>query len=157
MNDESGQASINTLSRLKLTRESEGLMADGQIRPSIATRGIQLQLIAGKGRFGQSPAHSLATCSCWKIATKSTPVANKDPYFRVDPAFRGETHQKAREGVARNKGVSYSKRYELLCRRLVLARIIHECRREAAETEASHCTPHPRHAKTRPFPWASRT
>ena len=37
-----------------------------------------------------------------------TPVRNKEPYFKVDPAF-----DKA----------SYSKRYELLCRRLVLERV----------------------------------
>jgi hypothetical protein len=32
-----------------------------------------------------------------------------------------------------------------------LARIIHECRREAAETEASIAPAHPRRAGTRPF------
>ena len=37
-----------------------------------------------------------------------TPVRNKEPYFKVDPLF-----DKA----------SYSKRYELLCRRLVLERV----------------------------------
>jgi hypothetical protein len=37
-----------------------------------------------------------------------TPIRNKEPYFKVDPAF-----EKA----------SYSKRYELLCRRLVLERV----------------------------------
>ena len=35
-------------------------------------------------------------------------MRNKEPYFKVDPAF--------------NKA-SYSKRYELLCRRLVLERV----------------------------------
>jgi hypothetical protein len=42
---------------------------------------------------------------CAKV---KTPVRNKEPYFKVDPAF-----DKA----------SYSKRYELLCRRLVLERV----------------------------------
>jgi hypothetical protein len=37
-----------------------------------------------------------------------TPVRNKEPYFKVDPAFQG---------------ASYSKRYELLCERLVLERV----------------------------------
>ncbi|HEX4232208.1 MAG TPA: PaeR7I family type II restriction endonuclease [Bryobacteraceae bacterium] len=36
------------------------------------------------------------------------PVRNKEPYFEVDPAFQG---------------ASYSKRYEILCRRLVLERV----------------------------------
>jgi hypothetical protein len=37
-----------------------------------------------------------------------TPVANSEPHFKVDPEF---------------VGASYSKRYELLCRRLVLERL----------------------------------
>jgi hypothetical protein len=48
------------------------------------------------------------------------PVANKEPYFSVDPEFRGDAHPKR---TNRYKGVSYSKRYELLCRRLVLERL----------------------------------
>lgn len=36
------------------------------------------------------------------------PVKNKEPYFKVDPVFAG---------------ASYSKRYELLCRRLILERL----------------------------------
>jgi hypothetical protein len=36
------------------------------------------------------------------------PVANREPYFEVDPAF---------------KGASYKKRYELLCRRLLRERL----------------------------------
>lgn len=51
------------------------------------------------------------------------PVANKEPYFIVDSAFRGEPHEKKAKGVIRYKGVSYAERYELLCRRLVLERI----------------------------------
>ena len=51
-----------------------------------------------------------------------TPVANKEPYFAVDPVFRGEVG-KERDGKERYKGVSYSARYELLCRRLVLERL----------------------------------
>lgn len=49
------------------------------------------------------------------------PVRNTEPYFAVDPAFRGTEVEKP---VGRAfTGVSYSKRYELLCRRLILERI----------------------------------
>lgn len=48
------------------------------------------------------------------------PVRNKEPNFKVDAAFRGEAVKgKAGESFA---GVSYAKRYEVLCRRLVLER-----------------------------------
>ncbi len=62
-----------------------------------------------EGRFGKSPAPFLGYFflleDCGKVRT---PVRNKEPYFMVDPVF-----DKA----------SYSKRYELLCRRLVLERV----------------------------------
>lgn len=50
------------------------------------------------------------------------PVKNSEPYFPVDPAFKGipQTHKSGRTTYP---GVSYSKRYELLCRRLVLDRL----------------------------------
>lgn len=51
-----------------------------------------------------------------------TPVNNKEPYFAVDPEFRGEAHH-GKQGAVKHKGVTYSKRYELLCRRLVLERL----------------------------------
>ncbi len=51
-----------------------------------------------------------------------TPVGNKEPYFPVDPVFRGDA-KRTKEGVEKYQGVSYSKRYELLCRRLVLERL----------------------------------
>ena len=51
-----------------------------------------------------------------------TPVGNKEPYFAVDPVFRGDA-LKAKKGEERYAGVSYGKRYELLCRRLVLERL----------------------------------
>lgn len=50
------------------------------------------------------------------------PVANKEPFFKVDPVFRGESFTKKR-GETAFRGVSYARRYELLCRRLVLERI----------------------------------
>jgi hypothetical protein len=49
------------------------------------------------------------------------PVRNSEPYFDVDPVFKGEPVKK--NGQDRFTGVSYSKRYELLCRRLVLERL----------------------------------
>jgi len=50
------------------------------------------------------------------------PVSNKEPYFPVDPVFRGEA-EKSGKGNEKYLGVSYSQRYELLCRRLVLGRL----------------------------------
>ena len=51
------------------------------------------------------------------------PVANKKPYFQVDPEFRGEPDLKNTSTLQRYRGISYSKRYELLCRRLVLEQL----------------------------------
>jgi hypothetical protein len=62
-----------------------------------------------EGRFGHTPTPFLGYFflleDCERV---KTPVRNKEPYFKADPAF-----DKA----------SYSKRYELLCRRLVLERV----------------------------------
>ena len=62
-----------------------------------------------EGRFGKTPApfvgYFFLLEDCDRV---KTPVRNKEPYFKVDPVF-----DKA----------SYSKRYELLCRRLVLERV----------------------------------
>lgn len=62
-----------------------------------------------EGRFGKAPAPFLGYFflleDCGRI---KTPVRNKEPYFKVDPVF-----DKA----------SYSRRYELLCRRLILKRV----------------------------------
>lgn len=51
------------------------------------------------------------------------PVANKEPYFDVDPVFRGESRTVGKKGKVKYLGVTYAKRYEILCRRLVLERI----------------------------------
>jgi hypothetical protein len=62
-----------------------------------------------EGRFGQTPAPFLGYFFLLEDCDKvKTPVRNKEPYFKVDPVF-----EKA----------SYSKRYELLSRRLVLERV----------------------------------
>lgn len=49
------------------------------------------------------------------------PVRNSEPHFPVDPVFRGD--QTGKDGEIRWKGVSYSERYEWLCRRLVKERL----------------------------------
>jgi hypothetical protein len=76
-----------------------------------------------EGRFGNSPAPFLGYFFLLEDRDNvRTPVGNKEPYFPVDPAFRGEA-KGARKGEERYAGVSYGKRYELLCRRLVLERL----------------------------------
>lgn len=62
-----------------------------------------------EGRFGKTPAPFLGYFFLLEDCDRvKTPVRNQEPYFKVDPAF-----EKA----------SYSKRYELLSRRLVLERV----------------------------------
>ncbi len=76
-----------------------------------------------EGRFGKSPTPFLGYFFLLEDRDNvRKPVRNKEPYFSVDPVFRGEAHD-ANKGVVGNKGVPYSKRYELLCRRLVLERL----------------------------------
>lgn len=75
-----------------------------------------------EGRFGQFPPPFLGYLFLLEDRDNvKTPVVNKEPYFQVDPEFRGEAI-KGKERL-RYKGVSYSRRYELLCRRLVLERL----------------------------------
>lgn len=50
------------------------------------------------------------------------PVANKEPYFKADPAFCRPALPRPKGGGGKRQGVSYAKRYEILCRRLVLER-----------------------------------
>jgi hypothetical protein len=62
-----------------------------------------------EGRFGKAPPPFLGYFFLLEdCARVRTPVRNKEPYFKVDPVF-----EKA----------SYSKRYELLCRRLIRERV----------------------------------
>jgi hypothetical protein len=76
-----------------------------------------------EGRFGNSPTPFLGYFFLLEDRDRvKTPVANKEPYFPVDPVFQGE-RTKARNGKERYAGVCYSKRYELLCRRLILERL----------------------------------
>ena len=68
-----------------------------------------------EGRFGQSPAPFLGYLFLLEDRDNvKTSVVNKEPYFQVDPEFRGETHLKDTTALRRYKGVSYSKRYERL-------------------------------------------
>src|SRR6202007_1504092 len=60
-------------------------------------------------RFGKTPAPFLGYFFLLEDCDKvHGPVRNSEPYFKVDPVF---------------KNASYSKRYEILCRRLVLERL----------------------------------
>jgi hypothetical protein len=76
-----------------------------------------------EGRFGKSPTPSPGYFFLREDRDNvKTAVNNKKLYFAVDPEFRGEAHQ-GKKGTVKYKGVTYSKRYELLCRRLVLERL----------------------------------
>jgi hypothetical protein len=74
-----------------------------------------------EGRFGSAPppfvSYLFLLEDCPQV---HKPVRNSEPYFSVDPVFRGDTVKK--DGRERFAGVPYSTRYELLCRRLVLER-----------------------------------
>ena len=62
-----------------------------------------------EGRFGKTPTPFLGYFFLLEDCDRvKTTVRNKEPYFKVDPVFNQ---------------ASYSKRYELLCRRLVLERV----------------------------------
>lgn len=62
-----------------------------------------------EGRLGSAPPPFLGYFFLLEDCTNvRRPVGNKEPYFKVDPVFRE---------------ASYSRRYEVLCRRLVLERV----------------------------------
>lgn len=76
-----------------------------------------------EGRFGNSPTPFLGYFFLLEDRDNvKSPVANKEPHFAVDPAFRGDA-KPGKAGKEAYKGVPYSARYELLCRRLVLERL----------------------------------
>ncbi len=76
-----------------------------------------------EGRFGNAPAPFLGYFFLLEDrASVKTPVANKEPHFAVDAAFRGQARP-SQGGKERYLGVPYCARYELLCRRLVLERL----------------------------------
>ena len=74
-----------------------------------------------EGRFGKTASPFLGYLFLLEdCPAVHRPVRNSEPYFEVDPVFKGEpVKRKSKEAFA---GVSYSKRYELLCHRLVLER-----------------------------------
>ena len=77
-----------------------------------------------EGRFGTTPTPFLGYFFMLEDrANVKRPVSNKEPYFPVDPVFRGEQQEKMRNDQVQYRGVSYSERYEILCRRLVLERL----------------------------------
>ena len=78
-----------------------------------------------EGRFGEgAPTPFLGYLFLLEDrANVKQPVANKEPYFEVDPAFRGPPVPSKARGTVKHQGVTYAERYELLCRRLVLERI----------------------------------
>src|SRR5450432_3734560 len=62
-----------------------------------------------EGRFGKTPTPFLGYFFLLEDCDRvKSPVRNKEPYFKVDSAF---------------DNASYCKRYELLCRRLVMERV----------------------------------
>lgn len=71
-----------------------------------------------EGRFGTAPRPFLGyfflLADCPQV---KNPVRNKEPYFAVDPVFKGQAVEK--KGKQVYTGVSYSQRYEILIRRLV--------------------------------------
>lgn len=78
-----------------------------------------------EGRFGNSPTPFLGYFFLLEDRDNvKRPVSNKEPYFEVDPLFKGVEHEKKQKnGKLRYKGVTYRERYEILCRRLVLERL----------------------------------
>jgi hypothetical protein len=76
-----------------------------------------------EGRFGKTAyppflGYLFLLADCPEV---HRPLRNREIYFEVDPVFKGQLVKK--KGKDAFTGVSYSKRYELLCRRLVLERV----------------------------------
>lgn len=78
-----------------------------------------------EGRFGMgAPTPFLGYLFLLEDGTNvRRPVTNKEPYFKVDPAFRGSAGPRKVADTVKYQGVTYAERYELLCRRLVLERL----------------------------------
>jgi hypothetical protein len=78
-----------------------------------------------EGRFGDSPTPFLGYFFLLEDSENvKRAVSNKEPYFKVDSVFRGEQKPLKEKRVGpQYLGIPYSKRYEILCRRLVLERL----------------------------------
>jgi len=82
-----------------------------------------------EGRFGASPEPLLGYFFLLEdCPAVRKPVRNSEPYFKVDPEF---------------VGASYCKRYELLCRRLVLDRLYKTACLTLATSAADSAISHP--------------
>lgn len=70
-----------------------------------------------EARFGNTPepfvGYFFLLDDCPEV---HLPVKVREPFFKVDPVFSADPDPAS--GTASNLGVSYSKRYEILCRRL---------------------------------------
>jgi hypothetical protein len=76
-----------------------------------------------EGRFGNGPPPFLGYMFLLEDRQSvNVPVGNKEPHFAVDRDFMGQEIASS-SGRHRFAGVSYGKRYELLCRRLVMERM----------------------------------
>jgi len=72
-----------------------------------------------EGRFGTAPPPFLGYFFLLEDCPKvKQPVKKIEPYFPVDPAFKGTFNKKNEP-----EGISYCDRYEILCRRLVMERL----------------------------------
>lgn len=77
-----------------------------------------------EGRFGDSPTPFLGYFFLLEDRENvKRAVSNKEPYFKVDPVFRGKQKAAKKSAYPQYEGIPYSKRYEVLCRRLVLERL----------------------------------
>lgn len=75
-------------------------------------------------RFGNSPEPFLGYIFLLEDCPKvHKPVRLKEPFFSVDPEFKRLVEPTGRKKSPKYEGVSYSERYELLCRRLRLERL----------------------------------
>jgi hypothetical protein len=72
-----------------------------------------------EGRFGTIPPPFLGYFFLLEdCPAVNKPVRNQEPYFPVDPIFKGALNAKGK-----SEGISYGTRYEILCRRLVMERL----------------------------------
>jgi len=72
-----------------------------------------------EGRFGTIPPPFLGYFFLLEdCPAVHRPVRNQEPYFPVDPVFKG-----VQDAKGKTEGVSYCTRYEILCRRLVMERL----------------------------------
>jgi hypothetical protein len=82
-----------------------------------------------EGRFGIRPQPFLGYFFLLEdCPAVRAPVRNAEPYFKVDPAFAG---------------ASYSRRYQVLCERLVLERLYSSCCLTLATNTAQTTVSHP--------------